>query len=109
MTRSLSGPNWLQTTVRMEENLPGDWSHFFYLAMGPSGVRLLHDSRNAAARLPPGCLRSKGPQPRHHSWERVGESIDVSVDRRPSDRQSERMLGIDSHGLEHRRRLQRLR
>ena len=67
------------------------------------------DHATATRRLTALGSGSKGAQLGHDAGERGRERIDVVVGRGPPHRQPQRALGVDTHGLEHGRRRQRLR
>ena len=48
-------------------------------------------------------------KPFDDSRQHVDEPVDVGLGRRPADRDPQRMIGVDAHRLEHRRRFQHLR
>ena len=53
--------------------------------------------------------RSQPPESFDDSREHFHESVDVGVGRRPADRDAQRVIGVDAHRGEHRRRFERLR
>src|SRR5207244_12377810 len=77
---------------------------FFYSYSPPRYIHSFPTRRSSD--LGSGSERS---QPRDDAGERLGEGGHVVVGRRPAHGEPERALGLDPHGGQHGRRLERLR